>query len=235
MTKNLIFFELLEKVDPIEIIEALKPHLTKARKERIEPILDNRLHTIHVAIENPTDIHNALAIVRTSEAFGIMHLHLIGKPRKKKGKQTMQGADKWVEIHYYTDLGKFLNYMKRENLLLYGATPKGHTTLSKLPINQPFCLFFGNEMLGLTDDALESCDETYQIPMYGLSESFNLSVSAAISLYDVTSRKRGTLQAAGDLSQKQQLEEKALFYFKTIGTDKAQKILNLENAVENDL
>ena len=88
--------------------------------------------------------------------------------------------------------------------------------ISDVPVNNPICLMIGNENRGLSTQAQDACDLTYRIPMHGMSESLNLSVSAAISLYDTTQRKRALLNNAHDLSPTQQLNLRAHYYLHSV-------------------
>lgn len=226
MSKSPVFEELLKKYGAETIIDRLAPFLTENRQERIIPVLDHRLGSIQVAVENPTDVHNSLAVVRTAEALGMLHTHLIGHPQKKKGRQTMRGSDRWVNLYRYETFSAFNTEIKKNGIKLYGATPRGTIPMEAVPVYQPCCFLFGNEAIGLTDEALNACDLHYQIPMYGFCESYNLSVSAAITLYDATRRKRKTLTSLGDLSEEEKTLEKAWFFIKSAGSELATKILS---------
>jgi len=231
MSKNPLFHNLIQKFGPQKIIDSLSEHVLDQRKEKIDPVLENRIKSIHIAVESPADIHNALAIVRTCEAMGVCNQHLIGwKNRKQKGKKTMQGADRWTNLAHYDDLKEFRHSINQQGLILAGASPRGTVCLDQLPIDRPICLIFGNELFGLSEDAEKSCDLLYQIPMFGFTESYNLSVSAAISLYDILKRKRSLLNATGDLTEEEKLIEKAWFYLKTLGTENSHKILLKKNS-----
>lgn len=232
MTKIQPFYSLLDKVDAEQLIAQLSPLLTETRKERIDPVLNNRLQSIHVAVENPGNIHNAMAIARTCESLGTMHLHLIGKALKGRGSQTTQGATRWVEVYHHPDLYSFLLYAKEQNLSLCGADPQGSSSLQEIAVDRPLCLLFGNEAEGLSREAFEACAATFRISMHGFSESFNLSVAAGISLYEVTKRKREWLGQAGDLNSAQKLREKAWFYYRTVGPQKAEAFIKHLSRVE---
>ncbi len=225
MSKKLIFQELLLQFGAEKIIEALSPMLTDKRKERAHPVIDSRLDSLHIAVEDPSDIHNALAMVRTAEANGLMHMHLIGKPKKRQGKMTMKGADRWLNLQTHTGLESFFKGIKEKELLLFGAAPRGTALLEEVPVDRPFCVLFGNEMGGLTQQALNACDLTFRIPMHGFCESFNLSVSAGIVLYELTKKTRQHLGCPGNLTQSQKLEERARFYLETLGVEQGRKIV----------
>ncbi|MCB1827193.1 MAG: RNA methyltransferase [Coxiellaceae bacterium] len=210
-------YRLIEHYGPDAIIEAFESFITEQRKERIDSVVSHRLDSIQLAIESPSDINNALAAVRTSEALGISAIHIIN-PENDAGsmRRLTQGANHWVNIYYHESLDNFLIELKKENRLLAGAIIGGPTTLSNVSIEKPICLLIGNEQRGLSEKARQACDTLYQIPMLGMSESLNLSVCAAISLYDTTQRKRQHLTKNNDLHPQQQKILKAAYYLNSV-------------------
>ncbi len=208
------------------IIEKLSPFLTDQRKLKIDEILTKRLYSICTAVESPYDMHNALAIVRSSEAMGLPHIHIIKNELKKTaGTQTMQGAGRWAFIHRHKHLDAFKQKIQAQGYILAGAAPKNSMPLEELPLDKPLCLLFGNEQRGLTPEALDSCTYRFAIPMHGMVESYNLSTAAAISLYTTVARKRQLLNAQGDLTPEQSLHLKAIYYTRVFGLEKTMKFL----------
>ena len=118
MSKSPEFIEQMEKWGADAIIKKLAPYLTEDRKQRILPVIDHRIKSIQAAVEDPSDIHNALAIVRTAEALGLTGAHLIGVPRKGKGRQTMRGSDKWMNIHSHDSLADFYKFMSDKHSVI---------------------------------------------------------------------------------------------------------------------
>ncbi|MCB1080387.1 MAG: hypothetical protein KDK69_01070, partial [Chlamydiia bacterium] len=109
---------------------------------------------------------------------------------------------------------------------LAGASVEGTMMLEELPVDRPLCLLFGNEHRGLSEDAKKICDFLFSIPLYGMVESYNLSVSAAITLYDYLKRKRLALKQDGDFSEEEYLAEKAHYYVRSLGAETAQALLS---------
>ncbi len=185
------FAQLEERYDPEHIAQTLRPYITQPRQAKIERLLDRRLSQIHVAIEAPSDPHNAAAVVRTAEAMGVLHVHVTAAERRAlHAKSTTQGAYRWVRTHHHPDLDAFLSHASMHDVSIYGAWMDAPTAVGELPVDRPICLLFGNETRGLSDRARAACVGGVRIPMFGMSESLNLSVSAAIGLYDVTTRHR---------------------------------------------
>ncbi len=185
------FARLTQAHTAAHIAETLTPYVTEVRREKIERLLERRLPQIQVAIEAPSDPHNAAAVVRTAEALGVLDVHLIARERRAlHAKNTTQGAFRWVRTHHHEDLAGFLAQEPLEGVSLFGAWMDAERTVEELPVDRPICVVFGNETRGLSDPARAACVDGFRIPMVGMSESLNLSVSAAITLYQLTSRHR---------------------------------------------
>lgn len=202
-----------------DIIEQLAPFISESREQRITEVINARLHSIQLAIETPSDINNALAAIRTCEALGIGKIHLISPEGDARFVRSVtQGAFYWVNLYFHNSLQAFLAYAKQHELLLAGGSLRTDTSIDKIPVNntQPLCIIIGNEHRGLSPELEQACDILYKIPMAGMSESMNLSVSAAISLYDTSQRKRELMQRAGDLDADEKLIKRAQYYLHSV-------------------
>ncbi len=209
--------KIIEQRGPEEIISLLQAYISEARKKRIETVLEHRLMSIQLAIECPADIHNALAAIRSCEIFGVTTIHIITPEISiPSGKMISKGAIKWVEIIFYENIDLFFNEMKSQQIQIAGALPQGKEQLSDLPIHESLCLLFGNENRGLSPKAQQGCQWHYQIPMVGMTASLNLSVAAAISLFDATQRKRNFLQTEGDLTATAKKVLQARYYLNSV-------------------
>lgn len=216
--------ELLKVYPNEKIIETLVPFLTEERIETIDEVLANRMSSVQIAIERPYDIHNGLAVVRTAEALGVSHIHFINAQMKKgQGKGTTKGTMKWVHLHRHPSLHEF--HEGRGNHLLAGASADGEKSLEDLPFDRPICFLFGNEKEGISEEAKQRCDILFRVPMFGMVESYNLSVAAAMTLYDYLKRKRERLEKGGDLNPQEMIEEKARFYVRSLGIEQSSEIL----------
>ncbi len=211
--KHKSYKDIIDKHGADDVIEKLAPFVRSERKQRIDDVIAGRLNGIHLAIEAPSDINNALAAVRSAESLGVSNVHLIcPEGHALAAKPITQGAFYWVSIHYYDSLDEFLTYCRNHQLAIAGGTVTATQPLSAVPVEQPLCICIGNESRGFSDEAVNACNHEYKIPMVGMSESLNLSVSAAISMYDTTQRKRALLGSNSDLTPDQQQTLQALYY-----------------------
>jgi tRNA (guanosine-2'-O-)-methyltransferase len=200
-----------------EVVRRVAPYLTESRIGRIEAVLSGRLDGLHVAVERLEDPHNGAAVVRTAEALGALHVHAIDVPAGSlHGASTTQGAYYWVHTYHHPDRETFLGALRGRAVRLAGALMEGTHSVDELPVDRPLCVVFGNEKVGLSPELLAACDLTFRIPMVGMSESLNLSVSAAITLYQVTQARRRLLGAPGDLEGDELARTRARYYARSI-------------------
>lgn len=209
--------KLIDRAGPQAVVEFLAPMLADTRRKRIEEVLHGRIASVEVASEHPDDPHNAAAIVRTSEALGVMHVHVIDAgPRALDHRWVTQGATHWVHTHEHADFGAFAQDIAQRGARLFGAVMHGRFSMDELPVDRPLCVIFGNEGMGLTDRALAACDDTFRVPMFGMTESLNLSVSAAITLQSLVRRRRSMIGSDGELRGLTYLREKARYYARCV-------------------
>jgi tRNA (guanosine-2'-O-)-methyltransferase len=213
------FSELDARIDAVgsaRACEQLGPLLSEERRAKIEQVLLGRLDSLHVAVERPEDPYNAAAIVRTAEAVGALHVHVVDtREDALHARKTTQGSFNWLHTYHHASLEGLLA-LQRNGVRLCGAMMGGALTLEELPVERPLCLLFGNEGVGLSPEARAACELTFRIPMYGMSESLNLSVSAALALYEVARRKRAELGCPGDLTGERLLRERARYYARCV-------------------
>jgi len=176
-----------------ELIDFLSTYITDHKKELMEDVLSKRTNYITVALEDIYQPHNASAVIRTADCFGIQNVHIIeGRNTYEINPQVVRGSEKWVSLTKYegeaNNSKQCFNQLRAAGYKLVGTTPhiKGHD-LQSYKIEQPMALIFGTEETGLSEYAMQEMDDFIRIPMVGFTESFNLSVSAAICLYQLTS------------------------------------------------
>lgn len=181
--------------------ELLAILLQRISKNKRELFLRNiRFRTKHIAIvlEDIYQSQNASAVLRTADCFGIQDVHIIENEHQHNvNPQVTLGADKWLtKSRYYQNMENTFECLTRlkENGYVLVATSLSDEafSLESLDINERTALLFGNELNGLSQEALCLADKHISIPMYGFTESYNISVAAGICLYDLNRRLRNS-------------------------------------------
>lgn len=182
-----------------DLIEYLKAFTTEARWNKIEEILSERTDHISVVLEDIHKSHNANAVLRSCEGFGIQHVHIIENYNEFDTEgQVSLGAHQWLTLNRYNSLTEnniesCFKELKKEGYKIIATTPhEEDSNIHELDISQKTALVFGSEVTGITEEVKELADGFVKIPMFGFSESFNISVSAAVCLYDLNTRLRQT-------------------------------------------
>lgn len=179
-----------------EALEYLKSFVTKNKLDVIESRLHERTRHVTVVLEDMFLAHNTSAVLRSADCFGIQDVHIIENTNYYElNPKVVLGATKWLHLHQYRkdhdNTTDCIKQLKDKGYSIVATSP--HTdsvSLQDLPIDKPVALMFGTEKLGLSSNALELADAHMYIPMYGFTESLNISVSAAICLQHITSRMR---------------------------------------------
>ncbi|NVK04096.1 MAG: RNA methyltransferase [Flavobacteriia bacterium] len=161
----------------------ISQYLTENRVNRFEEVLSKRTRYAVPVLEDTVKDQNASAVIRTMDALGFHELHLVEQRWNAKiNDDISKGSDKWLDIHRHTDIGDSIRDLKSRGYQIVVTAPheKG-IHIRDLPLDKPLAVVFGNEWNGISDEAMELADEFLQIPMYGFVESYNLSVSAAMT------------------------------------------------------
>lgn len=219
--------DVLTRFPAENIIQLLEKYLSERRLQRIHSVLNSRLQSIDLAIEAPYNIRNALATIRSAEALGINTVHIINPGDEIIGAHgTTQGAIYWINVIYHNHLTEFLSYCQQHHIELYGGVTDTAITINHIPVTHRLCLLFGNERYGLSNESKQACKQLFTIPIYGMVESYNLSVAAAISLYDVSQRKRQLLKQKGDLNTENKTQQRARYYLNSVNSRLLKNLFN---------
>ena len=166
-------------------------------------MLSERLGSVVVVLEAVHRRHNASAIIRSCECFGVHEVHLITSGfRPSKG--AARGSERWVEVNCSDSTEAVINSLRERGFKIFVADlEEAAHSPDTIPLDEPVAILMGAELTGVSDRARELADGTICVPMRGLTESLNVSVAAACILQRVTERKRGTI-GDGDLSVERQ-------------------------------
>jgi tRNA (guanosine-2'-O-)-methyltransferase len=175
-------------------LDFLENILTDNRKEKFLKVLQNRTNHFTVAIEDVFQMHNASAVMRSCEVFGIQKLNVIEQRYGKSiDKEIAMGAQKWVDINSFDTVSSCITDLRNKGYQIIATTPhENDCLLEDFDITKPSALFFGTERDGLSDEILQQADGFLKIPMVGFTESLNISVSAAIILQNLSTRLRNS-------------------------------------------
>jgi tRNA (guanosine-2'-O-)-methyltransferase len=188
----------LENLDPKQeeaLIAQLLQFVTPEKKARMAEIIENRTNHVRVVLEDIFQPHNASAVMRSCECFGIQHLHVIeNRYEYRLNRDVTMGSTNWIHLHRHREPDTNNSAACMEALRSQGyrivatSLDPGSVPLQDLPLDEKTSLWFGTEEHGLTAEVLKEADAHVHIPMLGFTQSFNISVSAAICLYEIRSR-----------------------------------------------
>lgn len=185
--------------------------ITPERKERFLEVIAQRTRYITIIIEDIYQPHNASAVLRSCDCFGIQDVHIIENRNKYRvNPDVALGSGNWLNLYKYNDetnnTAHCINTLKQNGYRIMAASPHGNSLcLSELDLNMKTAIMFGSEKDGLTEIASTMVDGFFKIPMVGFTESLNISVSAAITLYQLTSRLKNS-NIAWQISEQEKAE-----------------------------
>ena len=153
----------------------------RALFDRLAPL---RTRHISVVLEDIYQSHNAAAVLRSCDCFGVQDVHVVeaNNPFNPAGDVAV-GSSKWVDYYRYPSIGEVYRHLHAKGYRIVATLPhENDTMIGDLDISQPTALVFGTELTGLTQEAIAGADAYVKIPMYGFTESFNISgIDAALS------------------------------------------------------
>lgn len=196
-----------------KLLEYFEGYLTDKRKALFKSVLNQRTRHFAVVLEDIFQPHNASAVVRSCDIFGVQDVYAIENTYTNKvSRHVAKGSQKWLNFHRYKKDGNntkdCLDDLKSKGYQIIGTTPHTDTILPDFDITKKSAFVFGEESEGISDYVKEHADGFLKIPMVGFTESLNISVAAAIILQDVTSKLRNS-EINWQLSE----EEKKVLYF----------------------
>lgn len=166
---------------------------TDERRERIETVLKQKQPSLTVVLENIHDPHNVSAILRTCDAVGVMEVHLVYtfESFPEISKASSVSASKWMSIVKHKSFEDCSSYLKSKNFLIAASHLDIYSkTHDEIDFTENVALVFGNEQRGITEEYLRFCDFSFRIPMHGMIQSLNVSVAAAVCLFEAEKQFR---------------------------------------------
>lgn len=218
-----------------KLLAYFEGYLTQKRKDTFKKVLDQRTRHFSVVLEDIFQPHNASAVVRTCDIFGVQDIHAIeNKYTNKVSRHVAKGSQKWITSTRYKSDGNntqiCLDNLRSKGYQIIATTPHNDSCLLQdFDISKKSAFVFGVEAEGVSETVIQQADGFLKIPMVGFTESLNISVAAAIILQDVTTKLRNS-SIQWQLSE----EEKEILYFdwvkKTI-----KNVIKIEEHYYNNL
>ena len=212
-----------------EIYDYLQQFLTNERLSKIEHFSKESSDFVLPVMEDVYQFRNAAAIVRSVEACGFHHVVALEEENVfNPNLKVTKGAETWVKVEKMPNNLDSLKEIKNRGYKILAVSPENNATmLPDYKVKEPIALVFGTELEGVSDEILEFADETLAIPMYGFTKSFNVSVAAAICMYEL---KQKLMKSGIDykLSEEKLLEMKIRWTVNSIrsGEELLERFLN---------
>lgn len=192
-----------------EIYKRLFEMLSDSKMQLIEKNANRRTRHLTVVVENLYQSHNTSAVIRNCDCFGLQDVYVIAKHKFKLNRDVAMGATKWITEFRYSqgESERCLKDVKSKGYKIVATSPSATKNIYDLDLSHPTCLLFGTEKYGLTETALGMADQSVYIPMFGFTESFNISVSVALCLQVLRQKMEQTVEN-WQLSPTEQLDLK---------------------------
>lgn len=178
------------------LTQYLEGFVSERRLGRLKEVLDERTNHITLVLEDVYQTHNFSAVLRSADIFGIQSTNFIENRNKYKiSEDVSMGSTQWLSLnryqHHENNTKACLTDLKEKGYKIVATSlHQNSVTLQELDISKPIALVFGTELTGISKDVEEMADDFVKLPMYGFTESFNISVCAALCMYEL----RGRLQ-----------------------------------------
>src|SRR5687767_3829051 len=177
------------------VFQHLSQFVSDHKKQFVEKVLDARTRQVTVVLEDIFQSQNASAVIRTCECMGIQDIHIVENITKYSiNPRVLKGSNKWIDIIHHRSKSKnnteaVCRQLKEADykIIVTDPGPDG-IAIENINVEEKIALVFGNELRGISSAALALCDKKVRIPMYGFTESLNISVSVAICLNTILTR-----------------------------------------------
>jgi len=208
--------------DHLQLLEYLSEYVTENKKQLIEEVLSVRSEYVVAVLEDIYQSQNASAVIRTCDGVGMQTVYVIenSNPYVVNPDVTL-GTTKWIDIQRYNkpevdNTRECLEDLRSQGYRIIGTTVDNTApSIFDLDISDPIALVYGHEKNGISQTVINGADRLVHIPMYGFVESFNISVSAAVSLYTLYNRIRNS-DVAWQLSEEKKLQIKLNWFRKIV-------------------
>ncbi len=195
-----------------ELLDYLGQFVTENKKRKIQQVLQWRTRYVTLVLEDIYQPQNASATLRTAEILGVQDVYIVENwnPYRLNPKVVM-GASKWIDLYRFRqkdgqNTPRCMAYLREQGYLLVATSPHNPTWTApeEVPLDRPLAFWFGSELEGLSEYALRHADGVLRLPMYGFTESYNISVSVGITLFTIVRRLHARTDLPWRLSSEEQ-------------------------------
>ncbi len=225
-----------------KIGEYLRLMLSPSKVSKIDEVVSYRTKYLTIVLEDIFQPYNASAPVRTSECLGISEIHVVeNKSLYRPNEGIALGAQKWIQIQKYQtpnidNTSHCISSLKERGYGIVATSPhslENSYELDSIPLDRPLAILFGAEEFGLSQNAIGQADLFLKLPMYGFTESYNISVTVAIILSHLAFRVRKeipnwTLSEEEKVFLKNQYYKRSLHNGALIESDLLQRIRGVQ-------
>ena len=211
-------FDNLDEAQMTALYESAAEFISPERRALFDRLAPLRTRHIAVVLEDIYQSHNAAAVLRSCDCFGVQDVHVVERENRfNPAGDVAVGSSKWVDYYRHATIKDSYDYLHSQGYRIVATLPhENDQMITDLDISQPTALVFGTELTGLTQEAIDGADAYVKVPMYGFTESFNISVCAALSLFCLTERMRASNNIQWQLSTERQLDLKLHWAMQTI-------------------
>ncbi len=176
-----------------DLLSFLAQYVTANKMAIFNDLVQKRTRHMTVVLEDLYQPQNTSAVLRTCDCFGVQDVHIIENRNPWEFNPDVErGSSKWLNLKRFKNRKDnsqdCMDHLRARGYKIVATTPYGTTTIPDLPVSEPFALVFGTEKQGVSESIINQSDYTVKIPMYGFTESFNISVAAAIFLNNLRQR-----------------------------------------------
>lgn len=200
-----------------EQIKVLEPFVTQNKKQLVDEVLSRRTRFLTVVLEDIYKPHNASAVIRTCECLGIQDLHIIENVEEYHvNPYVVRGASQWLTLQHYKENtnnnpGCLASLKAKGYQIVATSVGNDSVSLDDFKLEEKSAFVFGNEHAGVSAAVLEFADVKLKVPMFGFTESYNLSVSVAMILNQARQELEDSL-INWQLSEPEKRELKSVWY-----------------------
>jgi tRNA (guanosine-2'-O-)-methyltransferase len=211
------------RLSPERIVELLRPFMTERRLERMRAVVAERTRSVVPVVEGLVNTGNVSAVMRSAEALGYQDLHVVKgeNERYKHSQRTAQGAQHWLDVWRWDRPSACVaHFHDRGYRVVALHLDEAAVPIGEVDFTAATALVVGNEAGGVSDAMRAAADATVVIPLSGFTESFNVSVAAALGLYHAQQDRLRRQGHHADLTAEEQTRLVARFCLRSVSNAK---------------